>query len=63
MTKYTEEPDKPFNDAMEHMHHIEGYPITKGGKLPLGIKIIGYFLFGGLFLMMLFAIVANIWFN
>ncbi|SHG61291.1 hypothetical protein [Ornithinibacillus halophilus] len=59
MSKYNEGPDKPFNDAMDHMHNIQGYPISKRGKLPLPIKIVGYFLFGGMFLMIIIALIAN----
>lgn len=43
----SKEPEKPFNDAMEHLNKIEGYPVSRGGKLPLPIKIIGYFLLAG----------------
>ncbi len=39
--------EKPFNDAMEHLNKIEGYPVSRGGKLPLPIKVIGYFLLAG----------------
>ena len=40
---------KPFNDAMDHLHHIEGYPIkrpAKMNKLPLPVRLIGYFMAG-----------------
>lgn len=43
----SKEPEKPFNDAMEHLNKIEGYPVSRGGKLPLPIKVIGYFLLAG----------------
>ncbi|MGP4038534.1 hypothetical protein ACTWP4_01300 [Gracilibacillus sp. D59] len=52
-------PNKPFNDVMEHKQNIEGAPTHKGGRLPLPIKIIGYFLFGGMILMGIMAMVAN----
>ncbi len=39
--------EQPFNDAMEHLNKIEGYPVSRGGKLPLPIKVIGYFLLAG----------------
>lgn len=61
--KHNGESDEPFNDAMEHMNHIEGYPINKGGKLPLPIKIIGFCLFGGIIMMLLFGVIANFIFN
>lgn len=43
----------PFNDAMEHLNKVEGFPISKGGKLPFPIKLIGYFMLGGLILILL----------
>lgn len=43
----SKEPEKPFNDAMDHLNKIEGYPVSRGGKLPLPIKVIGYFLLAG----------------
>lgn len=55
-----DKPDKPFNDAMEHLNKIEGYPISKGGNLPLPIKIIGYFMFGGVILMLLLGVLISI---
>ncbi|WP_165767527.1 hypothetical protein [Tetzosporium hominis] len=39
--------EKPFNDAMEHLNKMEGYPVSRGGKLPLPNKVIGYFLLAG----------------
>lgn len=39
--------EQPFNDAMEHLNKIESYPVSRGGKLPLPIKVIGYFLLAG----------------
>ncbi|WP_165767984.1 hypothetical protein [Virgibacillus indicus] len=43
MSNHNEEPNKPFNDAMEHKNNIEGFPINKGGRLPLPIRLIGLF--------------------
>jgi len=63
MSNHNEGSDKPFNDAMEHQHKIEGFPINKGGKLPLPIRLIGYFMIGGIILMMLFGLFANFIFN
>ncbi|MCA1060733.1 hypothetical protein LCL96_17485 [Rossellomorea aquimaris] len=39
---------EPFNDVTDHMSKIEGAPMNKPelGSLPLGIRIIGYVLFG-----------------
>ncbi|CDQ21349.1 hypothetical protein [Halobacillus karajensis] len=37
--------NKPYNEAIAHKQNIEGYPKTSGGKPPLPIKLIGYFLF------------------
>lgn len=63
MSKHNEEPDKPFNDAMEHINKIEGFPINKGGRLPLPIRLIGYFMFGGIILMILIGLFAIFFFN
>lgn len=41
------QPDKPFNDVIDHMNKIEGGPIntdTKGSQLPKPIRFIGYFI-------------------
>ena len=59
MPKLTDEKE-PFNDAMDHLNKIEGYPIGKGGKLPLPLKIIGYFMFGGMIIMLVFGVVLSI---
>ncbi|WP_164667198.1 hypothetical protein [Virgibacillus doumboii] len=63
MTNENEEPDKPINDAMEHLHKIEGIPVDKGGWLPQPIKLIGYFMFGGIILILLFGIFSSFFFN
>lgn len=52
------ERQKPFNDAMEHLNKIEGYPVSRGGKLPLPIKVIGYVLLAGVLF-----IIAGMLFN
>ncbi|WP_085994175.1 hypothetical protein [Oceanobacillus senegalensis] len=57
------EQDKPFNDAMEHQHKVEGFPTNQGGRLPLPIRLIGYFIFGGIILMILLGFFGNILFN
>jgi len=55
--------NKPFNDVMDHMQNIEGHPTTRGGKLPLPIKIIGYFIYVSLGIMLLGALFGNLIFN
>ncbi|WP_413363754.1 hypothetical protein [Lysinibacillus sp. 3P01SB] len=60
MSKLNDEKDKPFNDAMDHLNKIEGYPIRKGGKLPLPIKIIGYFMFGGIIITLFLGLILSI---
>ncbi|TGB02916.1 hypothetical protein [Halobacillus salinus] len=55
--------NKPFNDVIAHQQNIEGYPKTRGGRLPKPIKFIGYFLFGTFALLMLFGFIANILLN
>ncbi|WP_070121276.1 hypothetical protein [Bacillus marinisedimentorum] len=37
-----------FNDATGHLTKIEGYPSSRPAmkSLPLGIRIIGYFMYG-----------------
>ncbi|SFG46658.1 hypothetical protein SAMN05216353_1463 [Halobacillus alkaliphilus] len=54
--------DKPFNDAIEHQQKNEGYPKPSEGKLPLPIRLSGYFLFGGIVLMILLGLLGNILF-
>ncbi|SHN34512.1 hypothetical protein SAMN05216179_3508 [Gracilibacillus kekensis] len=34
MSNNNDEPDKPFNDAIDHQPKIEGSPAYKGGRLP-----------------------------
>ena len=60
MSNLSDEKDKPFNDAVEHLNKIEGYPISKGGNLPLPIKIIGYFMFGGIIITLVFGLFLSI---
>lgn len=55
--------NKPFNDAIAHKQNIEGFPKTRGGRLPLPIKLIGYFLFGSFILMLLIGLVGNFLFD
>ncbi|MCA0984248.1 hypothetical protein LCL89_09345 [Halobacillus yeomjeoni] len=55
--------NKPFNDVIAHQQHIEGSPKTGRGRLPLFIRIIGYFLFGSFLLMMVVGVIALFLFN
>lgn len=52
--------DNNFNDVTDHQKKIEGLSFTKSGRLPLPIRIIGYFLTGGILLMTVIAFVANL---
>ncbi|UFU00311.1 hypothetical protein KO561_04995 [Radiobacillus kanasensis] len=60
MSYHEDNENKPFNDAMDHMQKIEGVPNNSGGRLPLGIRFIGYFLVGGIALIILFGLVASL---
>ncbi|WP_431801088.1 hypothetical protein [Halobacillus andaensis] len=55
--------NEPFNDAVEHQQKVEGQLKSSEGKLPLPIRLIGYFLFGGIPLMLLFGLLGNFLFN
>ncbi|MGP4070780.1 hypothetical protein [Halobacillus sp. B29] len=55
--------DVPFHDAADHQQKIEGYPKPSDGRLPLPIRLIGYFLFGGISLMVLAGLLGNVLFN
>ncbi|MCP3027803.1 hypothetical protein [Halobacillus sp. A5] len=57
------EDDKPINDAVEHKQKIEGYTNPSERKLPLPIRLIGYFLFGGIALMILFGLIGSLVLN
>lgn len=55
----------PFNDALDHLGRIEGYPtknLTKVNlnSLPLPIRILGYFLIGSISLGVLTVIILNL---
>jgi len=63
MNNGNENENKPFNDAIAHKQKIEGFPKTRGGRLPLPIKLIGYLLFGSLLLMLLVGLVGNFLFD
>ncbi|MFK3960021.1 hypothetical protein [Guptibacillus hwajinpoensis] len=63
MPMNNENENKPFNDAIAHKQNIEGYPKTRGGKLPLPIKVIGFFLFGSLVIMLLIGLVGQFLFD
>jgi hypothetical protein len=52
---------KPFNDAMEHMNQIEGYPTDVDlKKLPKPLRYFGYFIFGFFSVSILFMIVMKL---
>ena len=67
MSKYPHEdddnqPNKPFNDAIDHFNKIEGNPMSSGTKmnqLPKGIRWIGYFIFVCILLIALGALIGN----
>ncbi|WP_246197294.1 hypothetical protein [Cytobacillus depressus] len=55
----------PFNDAMDHLGRIEGYPTKNLSKvnlksLPLPIRILGYLLIGSMGLGVLTVIILNL---
>lgn len=55
------EEKKPFNDAMEHLNQIEGYPTNvEMKKLPKPLRFFGYFIFGFFGLTILLMIIMNI---
>lgn len=54
---------KPFNDAIDHLQKIEGYPRSSGAKLPLPIKIIGYLLAGSMTIILLLGLIGNFLYN
>ncbi|MCA0987126.1 hypothetical protein [Guptibacillus algicola] len=45
---------EPFNDAMDHLSKVEGYPTNRTSfrKLPKGIRYLGYFFIAFFCLMM-----------
>jgi hypothetical protein len=52
---------KPFNDAMEHMNQIEGYPTDVDlKKLPKPLRYFGYFIFGFFSVSILFMMVMKL---
>lgn len=44
---------KPFNDVMDHLNKVEGYPVQKAKNLPRPIRWIGYSMMAGLILIIL----------
>ncbi|MFD2923988.1 hypothetical protein [Halobacillus naozhouensis] len=60
MSKYDSDRPTPFNDATEQKQKTEGYPSGGGGRMPLLIKLIGYFIFGGIFLMLIITVCAAV---
>ncbi|SIS63514.1 hypothetical protein [Salimicrobium flavidum] len=55
--------NEPFNDAIDHQHNIEGDPTPSGGSMPLPIRVIGYFLIGGIVVMLFTGLLGNLLFN
>lgn len=53
------EDHKPFNDVMDHLNKVEGYPVRKAKNLPRPIRWIGYFMAGGIVLIIL-GMLANL---
>jgi hypothetical protein len=52
---------KPFNDAVDHLTKIEGYPEkVEIGKLPKPLRFFGYFVFSFFSLSILFIILMNL---
>jgi hypothetical protein len=56
---------KPFNDAMEHMKNIEGFPTepVDMNSLPKPIQYLGYFFIGFIGLSVLTVILCMIFLN
>ncbi|UOQ92980.1 hypothetical protein MUO14_21680 [Halobacillus shinanisalinarum] len=63
MSRDNDDRTEPFNNAMEHKQKVEGYPSGAGGRMPVLIRLIGYFMFGGLCLMMIIAVFAAVFFE
>lgn len=53
------EDHKPFNDVMDHLNKVEGYPVRKAKNLPRPILWIGYFMAVGIVLIIL-GMLANL---
>lgn len=52
---------KPFNDAMEHLSKIEGYPTDVNiKKLPKPLRYFGYFFISFFVITILFMIMVKI---
>jgi hypothetical protein len=52
---------KPFNDAVDHLTKIEGYPANvEMKKLPKPLRYFGYFVFGFFSISILFIIIMNL---
>ncbi|WP_404451547.1 hypothetical protein LG329_14580 [Virgibacillus necropolis] len=56
------QPNKPFNDAIDHLNTIEGNPMkseTKMSQLPKGIRLIGYVFIACFILFIVAALIGN----
>ncbi|MGP4060677.1 hypothetical protein [Halobacillus sp. H74] len=63
MANYNEGPNKPFNDAIAHQQKIEGQISSGGGRLPLPIRLIKYFVIGSVVLLVLLTIIGGVFLN
>ncbi|TCP31268.1 hypothetical protein EV207_103152 [Scopulibacillus darangshiensis] len=56
-----EDRKKPFNDAMEHLTKIDGYPTEHSSlnKLPKPIRYLGYFFIGFTLVAFIMALIGN----
>ncbi len=52
---------KPFNDAVDHMHRIEGMQTENADfrKMPKPIRFLGYFFIGFIVLTIVFMIIGE----
>lgn len=55
-----QETNEPFNDAVDHLTKVEGYPTsrTNFSQLPKGIRFIGYFFLGLIVLTFLLGVIS-----
>lgn len=54
--------NEPFNDAVDHLTKVEGYPTsrTRFSQLPKGIRYIGYFFLGLVVLSFLLGFISTL---
>ncbi|MCH1626817.1 hypothetical protein [Fredinandcohnia quinoae] len=53
---------EPYNDAIDHLSKVEGYPSgsIEVKKLPKGIKILWYIIIGGMIGLILFIVLGTV---